>query len=109
MKTLIIGAAATALMATSAMAASTTIEFKRDTGEIVVVTLDGEGGATLADGAQTTYTYDAEATKMCFATPEGDSCAVFDSPPAEPAVGDSARYTADDGAVGTATIKAITE
>lgn len=109
MRTLIIGAAATALMATSAMAAITTIEFKRDTGETVVVTLDGAGGATLADGAQTTYTYDADASKMCFATAEGDSCVVFETPSAEPKVGDSTRYTANDGAVGTATVTAITE
>lgn len=108
MRAFLIGAAAM-LFATSAMAAKTTIEFKRDTGETVVVTLDGEGGATLADGAQTTYTYDAETAKMCFATAEGQSCAVFETPSAEPKVGDTSRYTADDGALGTATITAVEE
>ena len=73
------------------------------------MTLDGEGGATLADGAQTTYTYDEETSKMCFATADGDNCAVFDTPAEEPKVGDSSRYTANDGAVGTATITAREE
>ena len=109
MRVLIIGAAASALMATSALAATTTLEFKRDSGEVVVVKLDGEGGATLPDGAQTTYTYDAEASKMCFAMPEGDNCVVFAETVAEPKAGDSVRYTAADGAEGTATIKSIDE
>ncbi len=109
MRVLIIGAAASALMATSALAATTTVEFKRDTGEVVVVTLDGEGGATLPDGAQTTYTYDAEAAKMCFATPEGDNCVVFAEHVPEPKAGDNVRYTAADGAEGTATVKSVEE
>ncbi len=109
MRTLIIGAAACALTATSAMAATTTIEFKRDSGEVVVVTLDGEGGATRGDGAQAAYTYDAEAAKLCFAAPEGDHCVVFAEHLPEPQVGDAVRYTAADGAEGTATVTVIEE
>jgi len=108
MRAFLIGAAAT-LLATSAMAAKTTVEFKRDTGESVVVVFDGEGGATLPDGAQTTYTYDAEAAKMCVATPEGDNCVTFEKHIEEPKAGDSVRYKSMDGAEGTATVKSIEE
>lgn len=109
MKKIILGACLAAFAAAPALAAKTTVEFKRDSGESVVVTLDGEGGATMADGATTTYTYDAEAMKMCFATPDGDNCATFAERKDAPKVGDSVRYTASDGAEGTATVIAIEE
>ncbi|MEO1252706.1 MAG: hypothetical protein AAFW81_10210 [Pseudomonadota bacterium] len=102
--------AALSLLAVPAMAAKTTIEFKRDTGQSQVVTLDGEGTATTADGATLPYTYDAETNKMCFTLPdETVNCVTFAETVPEPKVGDAVRYTAADGAEGTATITAIVE
>lgn len=110
MKKLISIACAAALVTGPAFAASTTIEFKRDSGEVQIVTLDGAGTATLADGTALPYTYDVDALTMCFVVGEGaENCATFDELVAEPKVGDSVRYTASDGAVGTATVVAITE
>ena len=105
MKKLLLGAVV-ALLATPAMAV-TTIEFKRDTGETQVVTLDGAGGATLPDGTTLSYTYDPETNEMCF-TAEGQDprCVTFAESNPEPKVGDTVRYTSADGAEGTATVTA---
>ena len=109
MKKFLIATAVAFAAATPAVAA-TTIEFKRDSGETRVVTLDGEGSATTADGAAFSYTYDEAGNKMCFQPAEGDEmCATFETKIEEPAVGASTRYTASDGAQGTATITAVTE
>ena len=109
MKKFVIAAIAGGLaLASTAFAASTTIEFKRDTGETNTVTLS-EGVATLADGTEGTFTWDAEAKKMCFAIGGQDTCVVFAEVNESPAVGDAVRYTAADGAEGTATVIAITE
>lgn len=110
MKKFLLTAAVTLLATGSALAAKTTVEFKRDSGETNVVVLDGEGGAMLPNGAKTTYTYDADALKLCFATPDGDNCIVLaEQRPEGSGVGYSTRYTAADGAEGTATIIAIEE
>lgn len=110
MKKLIAGLVALGVAASPAMAAKTTIEFKRDTGEVNVVTLDGAGGATLADGTAFSYNYDAETNTMCFVTgPEETTCIVFAEAVPEPKVGDNVRYKADDGGEGTATVMKVEE
>ncbi|MEO1014643.1 MAG: hypothetical protein AAFX08_05585 [Pseudomonadota bacterium] len=108
MKKLLV-AAALAFVAGPALA-DTTVEFKRDTGEVNVVIMKGEGVAALPDGTPLTYTYDEEAMKMCFIVEGMDpNCVVFEDHIPEPKVGDTSRYTAADGALGTATVTAITE
>ena len=110
MKKFICAAIATAIMTGSAMAASVTIEFKRDTGEVQVVTVDGEGTATLPDGTTLPYTYDTETLTMCFTvSADTQNCATFAELVAEPKVGDTVRYTATDGGEGIATVTAISE
>ena len=107
MRKLVLGVAA-AMVAAPAMAA-TTIEFKRDSGETAVVTLD-DGTATMADGTTLSYTYDPETLTMCFqAEGQDDRCVTFAEGNPEPMVGDAVRYKAGDGAEGTATVTAITE
>ncbi|MEM8772222.1 MAG: hypothetical protein AAGD92_11280 [Pseudomonadota bacterium] len=110
MKKFFLTAAVSLLAISPALAAKTTLEFKRDSGDVNVVTLDGKGGATLADGTATAYSYEAEANKMCFVTgPDTKACVVFAESVPEPKVGDAVRYTADDGAEGTVTVLAIEE
>lgn len=106
MKKLITLAAIAAIIA--APASAMTIEFKRDSGEAQTVTLDGAGTATTADGAQLPYTYDADSLTMCFqVSAEAKQCATFAEGNPEPSVGDSVRYTTNDGAEGTATVVAL--
>lgn len=109
MKSLILGAIG-ALMAAPAFAATMTIEFARDSGESSVVTVDFEGTATTADGQTLPYTWNEESMTMCFqVAADAQNCATFAEAVAEPTVGSSVRYTASDGAEGTATITAMTE
>lgn len=110
MKKWMIAAAASALFTMPAMAAKTTVEFERDSGQKQTVTLNGDGTASTADGVALQYSYDPEAMKMCFELPDAtNSCVVYAESVPEPKVGDSVRYTADDGAEGTATVVAIVE
>jgi hypothetical protein len=95
------------LLATPAFAGYK-VEFKRDSGETNVVTLDGAGTATLADGQAVPYTYDEATLTLCFVATDAKRCLTFAEAKAEPKVGDSVRYTAADGAQGTATILEIT-
>ncbi len=107
MRKLILGVAV-AFIAAPVMAA-TTIEFKRDSGETVAVTLS-EGTATMPDGSTATYTYDAETNKMCFQTDgQDDRCVTFAESNPEPMVGDTVRYETGEGVTGTATVTAISE
>ena len=108
--TIIAATLAAGAMTSAAMAASVTIEFKRDSGETQVVTVDGAGTATLPDGTSLPYSYDADALTMCFTvSAEQENCATFAERVAEPKVGDSVRYTASDGSEGTATVTEIVE
>ncbi|RZO64033.1 MAG: hypothetical protein EVA70_08730 [Parvularculaceae bacterium] len=92
----------------AAPASAMTIEFKRDSGQTNTVTLDGEGTATTADGMEVPYTYDEASLTMCFqVAADQKSCVTFAEVSDSPAVGDSVRYTASDGAEGTATILAL--
>lgn len=111
MKKLITGLAAMAVALSPALAAKTTIEFKRDDGTVNVGTLNGDGTGALADGTPFTYTYDAEANKMCFVfSPEATTCVIYAEKVPEPKVGDAVRYKVDGtDAEGTATVTAITE
>lgn len=100
-------AIACALLATPALAGYK-VEFKRDSGETNVVTLDGAGSATLANGQTVPCTYDEATLTMCFVAPDQKRCVTFAEAKEDPKVGDSVRYTADDGAQGTATVLEIT-
>lgn len=96
--------------ASVAMAATTKVEFKRDSGESQVVSLDGAGTATLGDGTAIPYTYDEATTTMCFqVAADTQNCATFAEHIAEPTVGSTVRYTSSDGAEGTATVLEIAE
>ncbi len=109
MKKILAAAAAAAFVVTPALAAKTTIEFKRDTGESQVIMLDGEGTATNAEGASFPYSYDEATMTMCFELPDSKPCVTFAESNDDPQVGDSVRYKNAEGAEGTATIKAIEE
>ncbi len=111
MKKLLLGTAAALLSIAPAIAATTVVEFKRDTGEEFVVTFDGEGGASMADGTQMKYTYDTETGKMCFENPDATTtCVVYAEVLEEPKAGDSVRYKIEGSDVeGLATIKSIEE
>ncbi len=104
----LIGAVVGALLLSTPALAGYKVEFKRDSGETNVVTLDGAGTATLADGQAVPYTYDEATLTLCFVAPDRKRCLAFAATSPEPKVGDQLRYTADDGAQGTATILEIT-
>lgn len=107
MKKILIAAMATSLFAAPAFAASMTVEFANDDGTTQVWTFDGEGTATSGD-ITASYTYDAEAKKLCADVPEaGEVCATFETQ--GEAVGDSSKYTLSTGGTGTATITAMSE
>jgi YD repeat-containing protein len=107
MKKLLALVVASAMLATPALAAIK-VEFKRDTGETQVVTLDGAGTATLPDGQTIPYTYDEASLTLCFTTPDQKRCVTFAEAKTEPKAGDTVRYTAADGAKGTATVLEVT-
>ena len=112
MRKLFLTSAAVAFFASApAMAAVTTVEYVRDSSETFVVTLDGEGGASMADGTTMTYIFDAEANKMCFTAPDDTvTCVIYAESVPEPKVGDSVRYKIEGTDIeGTATITARTE
>jgi opacity protein-like surface antigen len=111
MKKLILGAGAALLSIAPAIAATTVVEFKRDSGEVFVVTFDGEGGASMADGTQMTYTFDTETGKMCFENPDATTtCIIYAEVLEEPKAGDSVRYKIDGSDIeGLATIKSLEE
>jgi hypothetical protein len=107
MKRALIAALACAFLAGPAFAGYK-VEFKRDSGETNVVTLDGAGSATLADGQTIPYTYDEASLTLCFVAPDQKRCLTFAEAKADPKVGDKVRYTAQDGAQGTATVLEVT-
>ena len=69
---------------------------------------DGAGSATLATGETVPYTYDEATLTLCIAAPDRQRCLTFAEANPEPKAGDATRYTADDGAEGTATILEVT-
>ena len=108
MKTrLLIAIAGLALMATPALAASTTVEFASDSGQKLVVVFDGNGTATAEGAAPVAYTIDQAARKICSVYEGQDICVTFGEMGA--AVGFSTSYTNTAGDKGTATITAVSE
>lgn len=107
MKKFLGAALACALLVTPALAGYK-VEFKRDSGEANVVVFDGAGSATLATGQTVPYTYDEATLTLCIAAPDRQRCLTFAEANPDPQAGDATRYTADDGAQGTATILEVT-
>ncbi|MEL7033190.1 MAG: hypothetical protein AAGL97_10315 [Pseudomonadota bacterium] len=107
MKKFVAAIVAAGFIAAPAFAASITLSFAGDDGSTQEWTFDGEGTATSGD-LTTSYTWDADARKLCADVPEqGEVCATFDS--AAQAVGESSTYTLSTGGTGTATITAMEE
>ena len=93
MKKIILASTAALLATLSAAAAATKIEFKRDSGEVFTVTLNGDGTGAGPDGSAMNYTFEEEGKKLCMTAEGGEAvCAVFEETFPEPKVGDSTRY-----------------
>jgi len=105
--------ATAALFAAPALAQSMTIEFAPDEGKAATWTFeatDETSGTYIApDGSTGAYTWDGASRKLCGTTEEGEICATFEEADAEPAVGDTNRYTLSDGTTGTSTLTAMSE
>ncbi|MDQ0464392.1 hypothetical protein QO010_002173 [Caulobacter ginsengisoli] len=94
------------LIASPALAASTTVEFAdKASGAKVVVTFDGAGMATGADGVAVPYTMDNDAKKLCSTYQDQPICITFKAIGTE--VGFTTPYTDDKGNSGVATITAV--
>lgn len=104
----ILAAATLALMATPALAASTTVQFDSSNGQSLTVVFDGAGTATnTASGEQAAYTFDQAARKICSTYNGQEVCVTFDA--IGDTVGFKTNYTNTLGDTGTATITAVTE
>ena len=78
MKKFVAAIVAAGFIAAPAFAASITLSFAGDDGSTQEWTFDGEGTATSGD-LTTSYTWDADARKLCADVPEqGEVCATFD-------------------------------
>jgi len=100
--------AASALFAAPALAATMTIEFSPEGGEPMTITMADDGTYTGSDGSTGTYTWDAATQTLCGTSDAGTLCATFEGEAtAEPAVGDTRTFTADNGSSGTATVTSI--
>ncbi|MCB2098294.1 MAG: hypothetical protein AB7F91_09375 [Parvularculaceae bacterium] len=112
MKKIIALASIAALVAAPALAGSNTVEFTRDDGTTQVWKFNDDGTAEGPEGTAATYTWDDEAKKLC-ATAGGETpetrCITFSemSSEGEAAVGDTAKYSTDDGKSGVAKIIAV--
>lgn len=108
MKTrLLIAIAGLALMATPALAASTTVEFAGANGQTLVVVFDTNGTASANGGAPTPYTIDEAARKICGSVEGQEVCVTFAEMGTD--VGFSTSYSDTAGNSGTATITAVSE
>lgn len=102
---LFIAIAGFALLATPALAASTTVEFAATSGQTTVVVFNGDGTASV-DGAEPgPYTVDQAAKKICGQVQGQELCVTFGAMGAE--VGFTTSFTNTAGASGTATITAV--
>lgn len=95
------------LVASPALASSTTVEFAdKASGNKIVVTFDSGGMATGADGsAPVAYTVDNDAKKLCSTYMDQPICITFDA--IGNTVGFSTPYSDDKGNSGVATITAM--
>jgi hypothetical protein len=108
MKTrLFIAIAGLALIATPALAASTTVEFAGSNGQTTVAVFDSNGTVTLNGAAPAPYTMDQAAKKICGAVEGQELCVTFGEMGST--VGFSTTFTDTAGNSGTATITAVTE
>lgn len=84
-----------------------TISYKGDDGTAEMVSYDENTKMATAGERVSPYTWNAAEGKIRITTPGGEICITFEEANAEPAVGDTTRYTMNTGAAGTATITAI--
>ena len=107
MKTrLLIAIAGLALLATPALAASTTVEFANSNGQTTTVVFDTNGTASVNGGEPGPYTIDQAAKKVCGSADGQELCVTFAETGTE--VGFTTTYTDTAGNSGTATITAVT-
>ena len=108
MKTrLLIAIAGLALIATPALAASTTVEFANSNGTTTVVVFDSNGTASINGAAPGPYTVDQAAKKICGDAGGQQLCVTFRD--MGTTVGFSTTYSDNAGNSGTATITAVSE
>ena len=104
---------ASALFATAAHAAVTTVEYTGSDGASVTIAYDDAtttatviGGEN--DGAAGPYTFDEASNTICSNDAEGkEVCVSFDGTGDEPKVGDTASFTTNDGRSGTAKVVGV--
>jgi hypothetical protein len=94
-----------ALIATPALAASTTVEFVNSSGQTTVVVFDTNGTAVINGAAPGPYTIDQTAKKICGDAGGQQLCVTFGEMGTD--VGFSTTYTDTAGNSGTATITAV--
>jgi len=104
---LLIALAGLALVASPALAASTTVEFAGSDGQKVVVVFNSDGTAVANGGAPVPYTVDQAAKKICSVYQTQTVCVTFAEMGS--AAGFKTTYTDSAGRAGTATITAVTE
>lgn len=108
MKKFVMTGVAALALALPAMAGTVTLSFQPEAGTPpVVVTLDGEGNATMEDGSVGTYTWTVETGTLCGVFGEAETCAVIEDTGEEMAVGATAPFTAGDDVSGTVTVVAL--
>ncbi|MFA7264273.1 MAG: hypothetical protein WC068_14745 [Caulobacter sp.] len=108
MKTrLLIAIAGLALVATPALAASTTVEFARNDGQTTTVVFNTDGTASANGQPASPYTMDEAAKKICGQVEGQELCVTFGEMGST--VGFSTTYNDTAGNSGTATITAVTE
>lgn len=109
MKTrLLIAIAGLALMATPALAASTTVEFANSgTGQTTSVVFNSDGTASANGAAPSPYTVDQAAKKICGEVQGQQLCVTFGE--MGTTVGFTTSYSDNAGNSGTATITAVSE
>jgi len=108
MKTrLLIAIAGLALLATPALAASTTVQFAGSDGQTTVVVFNSDGTASVNGAAPGPYTLDQATKTICGEAQGQQLCVTFGEMGS--AVGFTTSYTNNAGGAGTATITAVSE
>lgn len=108
MKTrLLIAIAGLALIATPALASSTTVEFAASNGQTSTVVFNSDGTASANGGPASPYTIDQAAKKICGQVQGQELCVTFGE--MGTAVGFTTTYSDTAGNSGTATITAVSE
>ena len=107
MKTrLLYAIAALALIATPALAMSTTVEFANANGQTTTVVFNSDGTASINGAAPGPYTIDQAAKKICGDAGGQQLCVTFAEMGTD--VGFTTTYSDTAGNSGTATITAVT-